>query len=268
MRSLTVLVRGCGDVGSAVAHRLRALGHRVVMHDVPAPAHTRRGMAFTDALFDGRAWLAGMLAKHVAPGASLAAMLQCGRAIPLVCDPWETLATAVAPEVIVDARMRKRVAPERLRGSAGLTIGLGPNFVAGDTVDLAVETAWGERLGAVVQAGATLPLAGEPKPIAGHARDRYVYAPVAGTFRTARRIGDRVGAGEVVASIDGHAVAAPLDGCLRGLTHDGVPLVAGTKVLEVDPRTSSAGVFGLGERPVAVAEGVGRAIATWQAGGA
>ena len=43
--SATVLVRGCGDVGSAVAHRLYDAGYRVFMHDVPAPAHTRRGMA-------------------------------------------------------------------------------------------------------------------------------------------------------------------------------------------------------------------------------
>lgn len=40
-----VLVRGSGDVGSAVALRLREAGHRVVVHDDPRPAHARRGMA-------------------------------------------------------------------------------------------------------------------------------------------------------------------------------------------------------------------------------
>lgn len=50
----TVLVRGIGDVGSAVAHRLFQAGY-VMIHDVRQPSATRRGMAFTDAVFDGRA---------------------------------------------------------------------------------------------------------------------------------------------------------------------------------------------------------------------
>ena len=41
--------------------------------------------------------------------------------------------------------MRKRAVPERQRGIAPLTIGLGPNFIAGDTADLAIATMWGER---------------------------------------------------------------------------------------------------------------------------
>jgi xanthine dehydrogenase accessory factor len=49
----TVLVRGSGDVGSAVAHLLLRCGHGVVLHDVERPAAPRRGMAFADAIFDG-----------------------------------------------------------------------------------------------------------------------------------------------------------------------------------------------------------------------
>ena len=46
-----VLVRGSGDVASAMAHRLCGAGHAVAMHDRPRPP--RRRMVFTDALFDG-----------------------------------------------------------------------------------------------------------------------------------------------------------------------------------------------------------------------
>jgi hypothetical protein len=73
---------------------------------------------------------------------------------------------------IVDARMRKRAVPEAQRGLAPMTIGLGPNFVAGETVDLAIETMWGDQLGAIIETGATLPLAGEPRPIGGVGRGR------------------------------------------------------------------------------------------------
>ena len=59
-----MLVRGIGDIGSAVAHRLFGAGYRVVIHDVPAPASARRGMAFTDAIFDGTVVLASMVVNR------------------------------------------------------------------------------------------------------------------------------------------------------------------------------------------------------------
>jgi xanthine dehydrogenase accessory factor len=59
---LLVLVRGSGDIGSAVAHHLFREGHAVVIHDDPQPTTSRRGMAFTDAVFDGHAALEGLRA--------------------------------------------------------------------------------------------------------------------------------------------------------------------------------------------------------------
>ena len=59
-----VLVRGTGDVASAVAHALYGAGCCVALHDVANPAHTRRGMAFVDALYDGKSELSGVFAKR------------------------------------------------------------------------------------------------------------------------------------------------------------------------------------------------------------
>ena len=253
---MRVLVRGTGDVGSAVAHAVYRAGCRVVMHDTPAPAHSRRGMAFTDALFEGRSALEGVLCKRAAPGAYAQAMLECGKAIPaLDCDIEAALRTA-AFDVLVDARMRKRAIPESQIGLAPMTIGLGPNFCAGHSVDIAIETQWGDALGAVIHRGATAPLAGEPSLIEGHARNRYVYAPCSGFFLTDRRIGDRVSAGDIVAWIETTPIVAPLAGCLRGLTHHGAAVTKGTKVVEVDPRGRLERVLGIGERPRRIAEGV------------
>lgn len=255
-----ILVRGSGDVGSAVALRLFRAGHPVVIHDAPAPAGPRRGMAFTDAIFEGSATLAGVAARRSdAAGARERALR--GDDIPVVTAEFDHTLGAVQPGVLVDARMRKRATPERQRGLAGLTIGLGPNFVAGDTVDLVVETSWGERLGVVLTEGTPAPLAGEPRTYGGHARERFIYAPAAGLFRTTARIAQDVQAGEVVATLDGEELRAPLDGILRGLTHDGVRIEAGTKCVEVDPRGDPSKVTGIGERPAAIAEGVLRAIA-------
>lgn len=255
-----ILVRGTGDIGSGVAHALFAAGHTVILHDIPAPSHTRRGMAFVNALFEGKAELDGVLAKRAKTLADLAKMADCHRALPVVDAPLESVVSTLRPDVLVDARMRKHEEPESQRGLAPLTVGLGPNFEAGVNADVVVETAWGDELGAVAWSGRTRDLAGEPQELAGHARDRYVYAPVAGVFRTQLNVGDIVASGQEVARIDRTPVYAPLCGCLRGITHDGVRIHAGTKVVEVDPRGLTAAARGIGERPRLIAQGVLEAV--------
>jgi len=137
---------------------------------------------------------------------------------------------------------------------------------AGNTTDLVVETQWGESLGAVLTHGTARPLEGEPRAIAGHGRERFVYAPVAGTFETTRAVGDMVIQGEAVARIGAMELTAPLGGILRGLTRDGVPVAKGTKVVEIDPRGDEGVSEGIGERPARIAEGVRRAIDEWTKG--
>ncbi|MDQ6775706.1 MAG: xanthine dehydrogenase [Actinomycetota bacterium] len=260
MPACVVLVRGSGDVGSAVGHRLFLSGHPVVIHDVPLPAAPRRGMAFTDAIFDGNCDLEGVKARRVDDLAVLAQALVDRAAVPVTTDEIAAVLAALRPDVLVDARMRKRAHPESQLALAPLTIGLGPNFVAGETTHLAIETRWGDELGTVITTGATQPLAGEPRSFAGHARDRFIYAPTGGVFKTGATIGQRVQSGELVARIDREELRAPLDGILRGLTHDAVPVEAGAKVVEVDPRGEMKAVIGLGPRPQRIAEGVAAAI--------
>ncbi|MEA2221599.1 MAG: xanthine dehydrogenase accessory factor [Solirubrobacteraceae bacterium] len=251
-----VLVRGSGDIGSAVAVVLHRAGYGVAIHDVATPAAPRRGMAFADAIFDGACELDGVRAVRFDDPAALAAALRDGGAIPVTTAELPGVLDALAPAVLVDARMRKRERPESQLRLAPLTIGLGPNVVAGETTHLAIETQWGDDLGAVLETGATRALGGEPRSFDGHARDRFVYAPVAGVLRTRAQIAQRVRAGEVVATIGDEPLAAPLDGVLRGLTHDGVAVPAGAKVLEVDPRGDVSKVRGLGPRPRRIGEGV------------
>ena len=135
-----VLVRGVGDVGSAVAAVLFHAGYRVALHDEPGPTTPRRGMAFTDAVFDGVAVLDGLTARRVENPAELRRMLIVGAPLPVAVWPFAEMLRAADWSALIDARMRKRAVPERQRGLAPLTIGLGPNFVAGETVDLAIET--------------------------------------------------------------------------------------------------------------------------------
>ena len=57
-------------------------------------------------------------------------------------------------------------------------------------------------------------------------------------------------------AIGDEALPAPLDGILRGLVHDGVPVDVGAKVVEVDPRGDLEKVYGIGPRPARIAAGV------------
>ena len=113
----------------------------------------------------------------------------------------------------------------------------------------------------MIEAGATLPLGGEPRPVGGVGRARFVYAPEGGRFVTEARIGDRVEGNAVIATVGMLPLRAPIGGVLRGLTRSGVEIPARTKVIEVDPRGDPAGAFGLGERPRRIAEGVLKAMA-------
>ena len=257
---MSILVRGAADIGSAVAHRLFCAGYAVMIHDSPWPVTSRRGMAFSDAIFDGEIVFEGVKAIRIEDLDDLPSLLSAHVVLPVLVSDLAEVIRAAKPDVLVDARMRKHNKPEVQLAMATLTIGLGPGFVAGETTDLVVETAWGDDLGKVISVGAALPLAGEPRSIGGAGRERYVYAPAGGVFRTTREIGERVRAGENVANIDTCALVAPIDGVLRGLVHDGVPVTAGTKVIEVDPRSSAPVVRGIAERPSRIADGVLQAV--------
>lgn len=219
-------------------------------------------MAFADAVFDGSAILENVHAVRAHDLARVTEALSGRRAIPVYVRDIGSLLADVHPDVLVDARVCKHSRPEVQCGLVPFTIGLGPDVVVGRHADVVVETSW-DLLGAVLTEGSSLPLAGEPRALRGHARDRYVYAPLDGIFRTKARIGDVVRQGQEIAEIASTTLSAPLDGVLRGLTGDGVPVTVRTKVIEVDHREAAAEIRGIGERPGRIAEGVLTAVRSW-----
>lgn len=255
-----ILVKGAGDVGSAVAHALHRAGYPVVLVEGAEPSTARRGMSFAEAVFGGRAELESVAAVRVDAPDGARQVLEEGRAIPLYVGDPDDVRDALGPAVMVDARMRKRERPEVQISEAPLTIGLGPGFRAGETTHLAVETSWGPSLGAVLESGGTEAYTGQPREVLGHGRERYGYAPRAGVWRTTLEIGDGVRAGQALGRIDDAELRAVIDGVVRGITRDGVRVSAGAKVADVDPRGERAEVSGIAERPRRIAEGVLAAV--------
>src|SRR5215470_10739282 len=104
---MVIVVRGIGDIGSAVAHRLFTAGYRVVINDVPTPTTTRRGMSFADAVFDGHARLEGVHAVRAHDVVRVKEALDARRAIGVYVRDITSLVVAVRPVVLVDARIQK-----------------------------------------------------------------------------------------------------------------------------------------------------------------
>jgi xanthine dehydrogenase accessory factor len=250
-----VLVLGGGDVGSAIAHSLFRLGIRVLVSEREKSPHSRRGMAFTDALFEGEASLAGVTARWQPDLAGIRECWQRFDALPVVTLPEDMLISSLNFDAIVEATMRRYKVPPDLRPLAPCAIGVGPGYVPGENCHVAIETQWGPAMGKVLHDRPAASRSGGPVALAGITHERFAIAPIAGVWRTRLSLGQQVEAGEELGRMGEQLVRVPISGYLRGLSRDGVHVPAGQRVAEVDPRDEPQ-VFGLGERPRAIAKGV------------
>ncbi len=251
-----VLVRGGNDIASAVAHRLFTAGYLVVILEVPQPLTVRRGMAYASAVYEGRVILDGVSAEYVKDVERIPELLRSRVAIPVVAGADEEILTALAPRVIVDARLRKKERSASWATDAPLVIGLGPGFTAGVEAHVVIETNRGPNLGRIITEGEADPYTGEPIEIAGHSKDRYLYAPRAGTFRTLLDLGKQVEVGQVVGSVEGEPVIAKVGGIIRGIVKDGLGVQAGAKLVDIDPRGDPTYLSELSKKAWTIADAV------------
>jgi xanthine dehydrogenase accessory factor len=269
--SSLVVVRGGGDLGTGVAHRLVRAGYVVVVLEAGAPTAVRRRAAFCEAVRDGSTSVEGVEARLIGP-AELAALGQtthgsleqgsaAGRSgwVPVVVDPAGETLTILRPAAVVDARMAKRNLGTA-REDAPVTIGLGPGFVAGRDVDLVIETKRGHTMGRVIGEGPASADTGVPGAVGGVASERVLRAPAEGTFESRRVIGDLVAEGEAVGSVAGEPVLARIAGLIRGLIADGTAVGRGAKVGDVDPRGSEIDPASISDRARAIGGAVLEAL--------
>lgn len=257
---MRILIKGTGEIASAVACTLHRAGHRVVLVDGPVPAESRRGMSFTEAVYAGSAELDGLRALRVdsveaAAGAS-------PETVAVLVAPARELAATFHPDVVVDARMRKWETPEPQIGEAPLVIGLGPGMRVGVIVDLAVETNRGPNEGTVLTEGETEPYTGRVTSahVPAGVGTRYAHAPAAGLWETSFDLGDSIVEGALLGRVGGEEVRAPVAGSLRGITRAGAWVTPGTRVADVDPWRTPEKSRGVTGHSRTIAEGVLRAI--------
>lgn len=253
-----VWVRGGGDLGTGVAHRLHRAGFPVVVTEVSPPLVIRRAVSFANAIYEGRWAVEGVIAEFASSLSQARRVLNAGN-VPVLGDPSGENVLGLAPQAMVDARMRKQSAGVRPRGDM-LVLGLGPGFVVGEDVDAIIETQRGHYLGRVILSGSAAPDSGTPGLVGGVGPERVLYSPGDGTLSSAVDIGDRVVAGQVVATVSGQAVVAGIAGVVRGLLHDGQETARGSKIGDIDPRGIRDYCFTISDKARAVGGGVLEAV--------
>ena len=254
---MLVVIRGGGDLATGTALRLYRAGMEVVVCETAVPTSIRRTVCFSEAVRLGETEVEGVTAR-LAALADLPDLLERG-IVPVLADPEGACIPALAPDAVVDAIIAKRNLGTRM-DMAPVVVAAGPGFTAGVDCHAVVETMRGHYLGRVIYDGAALPNTDVPGLIGGYAGERVLRAPADGVFQGAKRIGDRVRAGEAAGYVDGAPMVCTIDGVLRGLLADGVPVRRGMKSGDVDPRCAPEHCLCASDKALAVGGGVLEAI--------
>jgi len=265
-----VLVRGAGELGSAVVVHLARQGfERLLLVERPFPKAVRRNVCFSEAVFDHAKTVDGVTARFVMLLSEIDKVHGMGDAA-ITTQPLAEVLETWPPDVLVEAAM--------LHSNWGLScelaplvIALGAGYQPGRDCHAVVETVRGPELGRVLAGGESLPAAA-PAEIMGFAEERVIKAHRAGIFRTSKEIGNRVDHGEKVGTVvllferedlyrgipvdSEYPVVARIGGVVRGLLRDGVPVDAGDKLGDVDPRGLTDDLDHVSDKAQRVAEGV------------
>lgn len=235
-----VFVRGGGDIATGTIYKLHKSGYPVLILEIEYPSAIRRQVAFSEAVYDGESQIEGVTCVRVDSFEQAKAVVKEDK-IPLLVDAKCDILKEVTPWAVVDAILAKKNLGTN-RKMAKKTIGLGPGFIAGEDVNLVIETMRGHNLGRIIESGMATPNTGVPGMIAGYGKERVLHAECAGNLYGKVKIGDTVQKGQVIAVIQDEEreqeVKASLTGLVRGLIRDGYPVTRGFKIADIDPRQS------------------------------
>ena len=258
VKNLKVLIRGGGELASAVACRMAESHFNVIMTEVSQPQAVRRNVSFCEAVYEGCKTVEGKTVRLVASAGEAKSAWKAGD-LALIVDPDNTVRSELKPDIEIDAMIAKKNLGTRIT-DAELVIGLGIGFEAGKDTHVVIETNRGHNLGRVMREGIAEADTGDPGNIGGYTTERVMRAPCAGTFKAVKKIGDMVKAGDIVAYVEGEPVKTVIPGIIRGLLRDGTPVTKGFKSGDVDPRGNKEYCFTISDKGRTISGGVLEAI--------
>ena len=167
-----IVVRGAGDLATGTIHRLKKAGFRLLVLEAEHPAAIRRQVALSEAVYAGSARVEDVEAVRMdvdlAEKKNRKELLEQEMeriwkkaGVPVLVDPAGLSIAALRPAVVVDAILAKKNLGTT-KEMAPLVIALGPGFMAGEDVDVVIETKRGHNLGRVIRSGSAVPNTGNP----------------------------------------------------------------------------------------------------------
>ena len=141
---MLAIIRGAGDIATAIALRLWRCGISVVMTEIEQPLTVRRTVAFSEAVRLGQMQVEGVLAVRVQDVRQAGEVHERKHDVPVLIDP-ECHCIELKPDVMVDAILAKRNLGTTM-DMAPVVVGVGPGFTAGEDCHAVVETMRGHTL--------------------------------------------------------------------------------------------------------------------------
>lgn len=265
---MLILVKGAGDLATGTAVRLYRAGFQVVMTDVAQPTAVRRTVAFSQCIYDGQTTVEGITARKAENRDQVRDILAAGE-IPVLVDPQASILPQLPFMAVVDAILAKKNLGTTI-SDAPIVLALGPGFTAGVDCHGVIETKRGHDLGRLILEGTAIPNTGVPGDVGGYTTERIIRAPADGPFEPVAQIGQQVNLGDVVAKVNGIPVTAQLTGIVRGMLPAGIPVTAGMKSGDIDPRCEVRHCFTVSDKARAIGGGVlegilyfGRRLRLW-----
>jgi xanthine dehydrogenase accessory factor len=259
LSELIVLVRGGGEIGSAITHRLTRSHFRVCTTEINNPLAVNRGTCFSEAIYDNTKTIEGITAEKTSVSLENLYKVWRNGNVPIVVDPELTVKPFILPDVLVNAMMTKRESNTKI-SDAPLVLGIGIGFTAGEDVHMVIESEKINDLGKVLISGKSADISKASRGIIELVDEGSILSPDSGIFSSDKNIGDSIVINDILGRIDNTPIQAPISGILRGLIRNDTKVLANTRIAEIDPLNDKSVCFNIRDSARAIAGGVLEAI--------
>lgn len=258
-----IIVRGAGDLASGVIQKIWRSGFNILVLETENPSFIRKTVSYGSAMFresctfnleDATSRYLGSL-DSVKKENSIKYLEECHvllkkidetiskDEIPIIADSNLEILNVIKESnnklFVVDGIIDAIIAKKNLgmtKDLAPITIGLGPGFIAGEDVDIVIETMRGHNLGRLIFKGSAQPNTGVPGMVGGESKLRVIYSPCDGNVEIIKDIGSIVKKDEIIGKVGEENIIATIDGLVRGAIRNGYCAHKGMKIGDIDPR--------------------------------
>lgn len=223
-RKNIVVVSG-GDIASPTINLLAKCGYNVIVVEKEFPLAVRRFVSYSEAIYESIFCINDVCVKR---SINIEKTL-CENMYPIITEKeFDNL--NIDYDVIIDITLRKR----RIKYD-GISIGVGPGFIAPIDTTYVIESMRGNTLGQIIKNGSAINNTKIPATICGYSNERVLYSPRNGIFETKLKIGDFINKGDVFATVGNCNVHASISGIIRGQIRNGTVVNSNVKIGDINP---------------------------------